>query len=385
MRHANRSPFALFASPLFLLAVIAVLLAGCMPGSPGEGGREVVHADPTPNDLLTFGERVEIRAEVDGDVIAAGSDVVVAAPIAGYVIAAARHVSVRERVGNDLIAAGETVDVMASVEDRAIAAGRNVRVHPGVEIGSAYLTGNTVSIDGDVRDFLRAGGREVRIAGNVGGNVDVAAARVSVLPGAVIEGNLVVESPEPPEVSPQADVRGSVDHRMPDRGTGGLGWAAGWLFYTVGLLALGLVTVALMPAWAEQVGAKLAARPGASIGVGVLALIVAPIVAAMLLVTVIGIPLGVLLTALYVAALLLAAVLVAYRLGAWLLDLLGRRDASPFLRIIIGAIVLALAMSLPWIGGLVALVAVALGLGALLLERRDARRAAGAGSLGTAT
>lgn len=367
-----RSVLRLSSFPV--LAVAALCAAGCMPDVPGNGN--VVHDQPTPHDLLTASDRVEVRADVDGDLIAAGSGVVISGPIAGYAIAAGRHVAVREEIGNDLIAAGETVDIQAPVDDRVLAAGRSVRIHPGVEIGgAAYLAGNTVSIEGDIGEFVQVGAQEVRISGRVGGRVEADAARVSVLPGATIEGDLVVESREPPEVSPQADVRGTVEHRLPERdgGDGALGWAATWLFYATGLFVLGAVIVALSPAWAGRVGATLAGRPGLSFGAGVLALIVTPIVIAVLLVTVIGIPLGMLMTALYIAALLLAAVFVAYRLGGWIFELFDRRDAAPYLRMLVGAIVLGLAMSLPFVGGLVALVALMLGLGALLLERRSAR------------
>src|SRR5690606_41599699 len=109
--------------------------------------------------------------------------------------------------------------------------------------------------------------------------VEPGAARVSVLPGATIEGDLVVESREPPEVSPQADVRGTVEHRLPERdgGDGALGWAATWLFYATGLFVLGAVIVALSPAWAGRVRATLAGPPGRSFGAGLPALLVPPI------------------------------------------------------------------------------------------------------------
>ncbi|MFO7286314.1 MAG: hypothetical protein LOD94_01955 [Gammaproteobacteria bacterium] len=360
--------------PFSLLAVAAFCFAGCMPDGPDDGG-VIVHSEPTPHDLLSAGDSVDVRAEVDGDLIAAGSEVIVGGAIAGYAIAAGRHVAVRERIGNDLIAAGETVDIQAPVEDRVLAAGRSIRLHPGVEVGSAYLAGNTLTIDGDVRDLLQAGAQEVRISGRIGGDVEIGAARVSVLPGATIDGNLVVESNDPPQISPQAEVRGTIDHRIPEtrNGDGAFGWAASWLFYTAVLLVLGLVVVALTPVWAGRVATTLAARPAVSLGIGVLALIVTPIVAAVLFATVIGIPLGMLLLALYIAALMLAAVFVAYRLGDWLLELFGRPEASRYLCMLVGAIVLALAMSLPILGGIVALVALVLGLGALLLERRGAR------------
>jgi hypothetical protein len=351
-----------------LLVVGAAILSSC--GIPaGEG--DAVFREHTPHDLLAGGERVEIRSGVDGDVIAAAAEVVVAAPIEGYAIVAGRDVRLRESVANDAIAAGETVELDAAVADRAFLAGRTVHVRPEATIGAAWLAGSTVTVEGHVRDSLRINANEAHIGGIIDGHAEVNAARVTVLPGATVNGALIVRSAQPPDISPQARVLGAIDHRVPARPDAWGAWLGGWAFYTLAILVLGIATVALAPVWPARVAGLLAGRPAASAGLGIAALVGVPVVTVLLFVSAIGAPLAVVLAALYVASLILTAPFVAYWIGSSALR--RRPTASAWSRMVAGVLVLALLMSLPWLGAPVQVAVATFGLGALLLERKRAR------------
>jgi hypothetical protein len=92
---------------------------------------------------------------------------------------------------------------------------------------------------------------------------------------------------------------------------------------------------------------------------------------ALLLVIVIGIPLALILLALFVVALLLSGVFVSYLVGGWLLDWLKRPQSTPYMRMAVGAVAVAICMSLPWIGWLVQLLVLLVGFGAIVLDQRD--------------
>jgi hypothetical protein len=70
-------------------------------------------------------------------------------------------------------------------------------------------------------------------------------------------------------------------------------------------------------------------------------------------------------------ALLLSGVFVSYLVGGWFFHRLKRPGVSPYVKLAIGALAVALLASLPWIGWLFQLLILMVGLGALLLERRD--------------
>jgi len=342
---------------------------GTMAVEPGR--RQMPSGRDSTGDLLTAGRAVRVEEDVTGDVAVAGTDVTVAGQVDGYVMGAGRNVTLAGPIGNDLWAAGETVEVVNAVGNNVRAVGRSVHLGTDSVVGrDARLAGNTVTAEGQVVGDLTIGAASARIGGEVGGTVEAQAGQVEVLPGAVIAGDLVVRGPEPPNVSPQAQVLGQVRYEQPEE-EGGLGWPLWWLGLFVALLLLGFAAVAFAPAWAARVAGTLGTRAGASALAGLLLIVVVPLVAGVLLITVVGIPLAVVLLALYVVALISSAIFVAYRLGGWLLNRPDRPEPSPWGRMALGVLIVSAGIALPVAGWLVSLAVMVWGAGALALERRD--------------
>ncbi|MGH7825690.1 MAG: hypothetical protein ACREQ7_11025 [Candidatus Binatia bacterium] len=337
------------------------------------GGDTIVVKKPVNDDLIAAGQRVDIRAAINGDLIVAGADVAIEEPVDGYAMAAGRNIDVNGPVRNDLWAAGASIEVNAPIGDNAMLAGREVNLHSSAAVrGDARIAAGTAGIEAPIERNLNIVAGTAQIGSEVGGSVEARVQRLRVLPGAVIRGDLLVHGPYAPEISPEAKVLGQVRfNEIPERNQ--WSWLLWWLFGFAALLVLGFAAVTLSPLWANRVAAKISERPGASALIGMLSLLLVPIIAGLLLVTIIGIPLAVVLLALYVVAILLSGVFVAYLVGGWLLDRINRRGASPWMRIVVGALVVSLFMSLPWIGGIVQLIVLLIGFGALVLERRDSR------------
>jgi hypothetical protein len=325
------------------------------------------------DDVHVAGRTVHLQDAVEGDVAAAGAEVTIDAPVKGYVMGAGRSVTLDGRVDNDVWAAGETVTVDSPVGNNAMLAGRSVRLGRSAVIGhDARLAGNTVTADGRVERNLDVAAQTARIGADIGGTVSARADRVSVLPGAVIRGDLVVRANQPPDISPQAQVMGQVRFEDASRSRW-IAWPGQWLFLFLGLLILGLATLAFAPAWPVRVAGTMRSRTWASILSGVFMLIVIPIAIASLAVTLIGIPLAIVMFAFYIATLLLAGVFVSYRTGDWLVERLHRMQTSLWMRMILGVPVVSFAMSLPTVGLIFTAIVMILGAGALVLERRSQR------------
>jgi len=295
--------------------------------------------------------------------------------VSGYVMSAGRTVSVEAPVGNDLWAAGERVNIDSPVGNNAMVAGQTVRLQPGATIGhDAKLAGDEVRSEGRIVHDLTIGARRAEIGGDIGGVVHASANRVTVLPNAIVRGDLIVRAPEPPVISPGAQVMGNVDFQRTGGGRWWLGWPALWMCLFLSLLALNLIGLYVAPMWFGRVAETLRTRPLLSLLAGVVVLIAVPIVIAILLITLIGIPLAVILTAAYVIALVLSAAFVSYRIGLWVFDRLHRTGVSRWAAMLVGAFLVSLAISLPMVGGLIALAVVLIGAGALAVEWRDHRR-----------
>jgi hypothetical protein len=335
--------------------------------------RSPVDVGAAPDDVLTAGRSVRVQRKVAGDLAAAGLNVTVDAPVNGYVMSAGRRVTLHGSIGNDVWAAGEIVTVDGTVANNTMLAGRVVHLGPAAVVGQhARLVGGTVATEGRVQGGLVIGADAARIGGDIGGAVRARATRVSVLPGAVIRGDLVVRASEPPEISPQARILGEVSYEDADSGWW-LVWSVRWVFLLASLLILGLAALTFSPAWSVRVAGTIHRRIGASILSGLIVLVVLPVAIVGLAGSVIGIPLAIVLLALLVATLLLSGVFVSYRTGDWLFARIHRAQASRWARMALGVAVISLLMSLPTVGMPITAAVLIIGTGALLLERRAGR------------
>jgi hypothetical protein len=361
------------------LGILIMALAGLIAGyglsrAAGQVASDnVVVTQVTEDDLLAAGRKLQVQAEVKGDVTVAGSDVTIAGPVAGYVMVAGSNVNINGSVGNDLWAAGANVNVNAPVADNAMLAGSDVKLLPDAVVKhNAKIAGSAVSVQGRIERNLKLAARDAQIASEIGGSVDARVESLKLLPGAVVRGNLVVYGPKEPEISSQAQVLGRVEyHKRVWERRGIVEWLRGWVWLSLAILIVGFVAIAVSPLWANRVSAMITGKPWSSILTGLAGLLLGPLVMALLLVTVVGIPLAFILLALYVVAMLLSGVFVAYLVGGWLLDRLKRPQSTAYLRMAVGAIAVGACMSLPWIGGIVQLLALLIGFGAVVLDQRD--------------
>jgi hypothetical protein len=99
------------------------------------------------------------------------------------------------------------------------------------------------------------------------------------------------------------------------------------------------------------------------------------VLVALLVATIVGIPLALVVLAFYTALVLLSSVFVSVRIGCWVLAALGRSGAARHASLAVGALLLTLFASLPWVGWIAWVAVPVIGLGALILERGDAWRA----------
>jgi hypothetical protein len=340
------------------------------------GGPTTVSSTDAGADRLMAGNSVNVGTPVEGDLAIAGSAVTVAESVEGYVLAAGSNVSINGGVGNDLWAAGSNVSVNGVVADNAWLAGSSVVLQPQGSVGgNAYLAGNQVEVLGPVQRDLKVGAANIKLGSEIGGSVMANAGSVNLLPGALIRGDLTVTGPHAPQISEGAQVLGRVVHNTESRGAGWrfLNWLMWWMCIFLAVLILGAVTIVLSTQWVNRISEKVRHRFGYSLLAGIIGLIVVPLVCVLLALTIIGIPLAFVLFALYCIALALSCVFVSYVVGGWLLGRLRRTDTSPYVRLAAGALVVAFFVSLPWVGWIVQLFVLVIGLGALILERKDSR------------
>jgi cytoskeletal protein CcmA (bactofilin family) len=369
------------------------------------------------SDHVVLGGDASVTTPVTGDSVLVGGKIEVRAAVSGNLVATGGKVDILSSIGRDLFAAGGKVTLAGPVAGDARILSGKVEITPEGKIqGNASIAGNSIQVHGPVGGRLELGGDDVLIDSSISGDVDAAGKHVELGPNARIAGRLRYASPLELVRDPAAQVQGSIEHtaRSNVRWTHGSwsdhkdrqddqdddsweaqGWPfqgtplagpqwRGWLrgpFHHYGTGFLGglavltaLIIGALLPGLSQRLAATVSTQWGWSVCVGLLALVLTPIAAVILCITIIGIP---------VAAVLILALLLLMFLGyaasgvafgeLALYRLAPARYNETALRIIAGVlamIVVVLAARAPFIGGLVSIIATLTGIGALLMQMR---------------
>lgn len=133
------------------------------------------------------------------------------------------------------------------------------------------------------------------------------------------------------------------------------------------LILLGAVMLGVAPLRTRALAAAVAAHPVRSLGLGLLVSFIGAIVLALLAVTVVGIPAAAVVAAALGIAALLGLTAVSILIGE-LLPIESLRGRQ-YLKLLIGAGVLVMLVSIPYVGGVIGLIATILGLGSVAFTR----------------
>ncbi len=352
-------------------AVVAALLVGSSALAQ-EGGQTVVKRGTITRDLYVAGGTVEVRADVQGDVVAAGGRILIAERVAADVMAAGGTVDIAAQVLDDVRAAGGTVTLRGPVTGDAIAAGGTVEITADGSVGErAWLAGGTIDVAGRVGTHLKAGGERVTISGTVDGDVEVRADELTISPTARIAGKLTYRSPRAAVIDPAAQIAGGVTREaLPRPGVVGRVGARLWFLAAMGLL--GAAWILVFPGFAAATAGTVRGEPWKVLGLGAGTLIGVPVLAIVLLVTVVGAVLGATVGVAFLLALGLAVVAGALGLGELALGAMRRSElARPGERVaamLAGLVALVLLRLIPVVGAVLCFVVLLLGLGALVLS-----------------
>ncbi|MFQ5899296.1 MAG: hypothetical protein ACE5JN_13780 [Candidatus Methylomirabilia bacterium] len=287
----------------------ALLLAFLMALNPSvasaqEAGKTIVKRGVITEDLYVAGVRLDILAEVDGDVIAAGGRASIGQLVKGDVLVIAGDVTVTGQVLDDVRAMGGAVAISGEIGGDVIAAGGSVSIPAETKVGGrTWLAGRTVEIRGRIGRELKAAARRISLSGEVGGDANLIASEIEILSTARIKGNLTYRSSREARIDPAAQIGGRVIHhriefarRAAQARRAIIGSAR--IVALVGLMAAGMVLFLLFPNFTVSAARTIGRDLWKSLGLGFALLVSAPVAGIILMTTVIGIPLGLTLFAL---------------------------------------------------------------------------------------
>lgn len=278
-------------------------------------------------------------------------------------------------VGSSLVAPAHALaqtPTEADPRDQIVLSG-DVEVRRGQVAGEIVVLHGSATVAGVVRgDVVVLDGR-IDVTGQVSGAVVSVNGSVVLGPSAQVRGDVLAR--DRVRAAPGAEVGGSIregvifSFRAP---IDALGLFAPWLAVWLSILALGLLLLLVVPRATEAITAAAEEGPWASLGWGLAAFIGLPLVGAIAVFTLVWLPLGL---ALLMALFLLYSVGVsssAFALGR----VVWRQPRNRFLAFVIGWAILAAVALIPYVGGVVWLLAAVFGVGASTVALWRARRTA---------
>ncbi len=326
-------------------------------------------------DYIKAGSRISNKGKITGDFIAAAAhELSHQGIVEGDLIAAASEVKIAGLVRGDIRVAATDILVEGEISRNAsMFANRILQYKDSIIEGSIHAFSSHLDIRGYIGGDVSGANQSTSISGTVKGDIYVYTANLTLTEDALIEGNLVYISETEQSINPQ-QVKGSIEHRYPSTASRydftkqlqrSIRTASIFsrIILTLSYLIAGALIILAFRRPYERAATLLQERPWYSIGLGVSVLICTPIVAIIVMITVIGIPFGLIALALYGILLYIAKIPV----GIWLGSRILRGETSLILWFVIGTLILEAVKLIPYLGLLASFGTLTLGIGATLL------------------
>jgi cytoskeletal protein CcmA (bactofilin family) len=331
--------------------------------------------------LYAAGSSITIEGKVTGDVICAGQSISISGDVAGDVICAGQSIDIKGNIGGNLRLAGNTINLSGQVARNAMTFGNTIVTSASSNIGWDLLAlGNIFELRGNIGRDLYGSMAKANLAGQVGKNVNLHFGSkngnvnsFTIDDTAKINGDVKYTSSNNAIINNGAVIKGKLTHNLPVITAAkpnliNLGWWWGNLIAIFSALVIGLVLINFWRDPIIRITDLMQSKAGASLGWGILVFLLTPIIAFILLITIIGIPLSLILMALWLIALYLSKILVGILVGRMLLNrFLTKQKDSLILGMVIGIVLIYIIFAVPFFGPILSLLALLWGLGGILL------------------
>lgn len=324
--------------------------------------------------FVAFGRTVRIDGEVTGDLIAFAQSIEISGSVLGDIYTFGRTIEVEGQVGGGFAGFGQVIRIGDSIGQSVYGFAQSLRSSPDATIeGDLFAFGENIIVGGSVGRNVTVFGNTLTISGEVKRDVTFAGRLATVQSSASIGGDIDVGLPDEDslEVDSAAIVGGEtiVEVPEPDQDEGEDGLLSAW---TIAWTALWLVTAflsGLLLLWAlpalRRVPLDNLTGILTSAGLGFVLVTATPVLAVVLAVTFIGLPAGLVIGAVWALSLYVSKIVVAHFLGNALLRPKQEGVRALLLPLLAGLVLVLIAVSLPYVGWVINLLLVIIGMGAM--------------------
>lgn len=354
------------------LRLLIVLLALSLPGFALERRHSdfvTVAANETIDDtLLASGNSVRVEGVVNGDVLAFGESVEVSGTIKGDLVSFAKRTVVSGTVEGNIYNFSSSFDLDGQLRHSIYALAQSLHVNDRGHVGEGMVfAAGDVSLEGEVNRSVTMAVGNADVSGSIGRELTMAGDSLTLTSTSRIGGNLSarVDKAKNVHIAEGATIVGSRDIQVRVRQSRFTRprfyfFQAVWL---ASAMLVGWLGLLLFPGF-FQASTQAVGSGWRSLGLGVAILAGVPLAIILSAITLVGLPLSLMLLAAYLVAVGLAKIWVAAFLGQRLLKPAGATKSDWLLGLLVGLLILTIIGFIPYLGGLIRLGVVCLGLGA---------------------
>lgn len=331
-------------------------------------------------DYFAANANVEVSGTVNGDVYVFGGNVLVDGTVNGDLIAAGGAVNVTGKITQNIRVAGGQVTINGEVGRNLSVVGGNVEISGSSTIGgSVTIAGGNVNLNAPVKLGAKVAGGNVVVSNSIGGDLESYVGKLRLSSKATVSGDVTYWSDNQVTIDSGAKVSGKVTKNSPINTEFDqkkfLGVISGLsLFFKIASLVstfvLGLLVILLLPIFTKNTLETLRKKPWPSAGAGLIALIVTPIVAVILFITLLGIPLALIILPVYFVILYISRIFVVLWAGQEILKQVNNKSSEVW-AFLVGVIVYGVLTFIPFVGGWISFLVIIFGLGAVLLTLKN--------------
>lgn len=337
-------------------------------------------------DLYLHSGSIRIGGVQQGDLAALTESLTVSGEVTGDMYVMAHRITIDGKVGDSARFLGGEVKVNGTIEGDLLVLGKEVVLAPEAHVtGDVSVFAGHVVIDGTVDGSLKTTGGSVVLGGRIAGDTTIKSDEVEIGPNAKVGGDLSYTSRNRLDLEGKGIVAGDISYKKSkekvERGVRSVvGRCVKWIWFTTAGLVVGLTALAIFRRTAPAILGALSGDTLRSAGFGFMAVVVVPVAALLSCILIVTIPLAVLVFVLYFIAIYIAKVPVGLWLGQWVFRTLRQTEPSPYWSLTTGLLLLYVGFEIPFLGCLIWLASLFVGLGAIVLGTRayrQARRAPG--------
>ena len=328
-----------------------------------------VAANETVDDtLVAAGNTVRVEGVINGDLLAFSRTLEVPGSIKGDLISFAKRTVVSGTVEGRIYNFSQSLDLDGQFGHSIYGWTQSLRMDKRAHVGQGIVVGaDDISLEGEVKRSATIFASTVDVSGSIGRELTMAGGSLTLTNTARVGGDLSarVRHLNDVHIADGATIAGKRDIQVRVRKSQFT--RPRFYFHQVVWLAAAIVAgwlgIVLFPGFFQACTQAVGSGwRGLGLGIGVLAGV--PLAIIVGCITLVGIPVSLMLFAAYLAAIYLAKIWVGAFLGGLVLKPAGATKRDWLLGLLVGLLILTVIEFIPYLGGLVRLAVVCLGLGA---------------------